>query len=109
MRSRLKAAPTTQCKPSSVKNSAHHRHRLPPALVIVAGYDPLRDEGIAYAERLKQAGNRVELTNYEAMVHPFFSMSRALDAGKQAIVQASAALKDAFATNDRSQDSRKAH
>jgi acetyl esterase len=71
--------------------------RLPAALVIVAEYDPLRDEGIAYAERLRQAGNRVELTNYEGMVHPFFSMSGALDVGKQAIAQASVALKEAFA------------
>lgn len=69
---------------------------LPRALVIVAGYDPLRDEGIAYAERLMQAGNNVELTHYEGMVHPFFSMSGALDAGKKAIAQTSAALKQAF-------------
>jgi acetyl esterase len=71
---------------------------LPPALVIVAGYDPLRDEGIAYAERLKAAGVPVELTNYEGMVHGFFSLSGAIDAGKRALEQSAAALRRAFGT-----------
>jgi len=70
---------------------------LPPALVIVAGHDPLRDEGIAYAERLKAAGVPVEFTNYEGMVHGFFSLSGAIDGGKQAIAQSAAALRRAFA------------
>ena len=70
--------------------------RLPPALVIVAGYDPLRDEGIAYARRLEEAGNRVELTNYEGMVHPFFSMAGALEQARAAMVQSTTALKAAF-------------
>jgi acetyl esterase/lipase len=70
--------------------------RLPPALVIVGEYDPLRDDGIAYATRLEQAGNAVELTQYPGMIHPFFSMSGAVDAGKRAIRQASSALKRAF-------------
>lgn len=71
---------------------------LPPALLIVAGHDPLRDEGIAYAERLKAAGAPVEFTNYEGMVHGFISLSGAIDAGKQAIDQCAAALRRAFGT-----------
>lgn len=70
--------------------------RLPPALVIVGEYDPLRDEGIAYAERMRREGNTVELTNYAGMVHPFFSMGGAIDAGRRAIAQAAGALKQAF-------------
>jgi acetyl esterase len=71
---------------------------LPPALVIVAGHDPLRDEGVAYAERLKAADVPVEFTNYEGMVHGFFSLSGAIDAGKRAIEQSAAALRRAFGT-----------
>ncbi len=69
---------------------------LPPALVIVAGYDPLRDEGIAYAECLEQARVGVELTNYEGMVHGFLSLADAVDQGKIAIDQVAAALRMAF-------------
>lgn len=70
---------------------------LAPALVIVAGHDPLRDEGIAYAERLHVAGVKVELSNYEEMVHGFISLADAVDQGKIAIDQITAALKAAFA------------
>ena len=71
---------------------------LAPALVIVAGHDPLRDEGIAYAERLRQAGVVVELSNYEGMVHGFLSFADAVDQGKAAIEQVAAALRTAFST-----------
>jgi acetyl esterase len=69
---------------------------LPPALVIVAGHDPLRDEGIAYAEGLKQAGVGVELSNYAGMVHGFVSLANAVDQGKNAIHQVAEALRTAF-------------
>jgi acetyl esterase len=70
--------------------------RLAPAFVLVAGHDPLRDEGVQYACRLVEAGNRVTLVNYEGMVHGFFLMLGALEAAGRAVAQAAAALREAF-------------
>jgi acetyl esterase len=70
---------------------------LPPALVLVAGYDPLRDEGVDYAKRLIDAGNRVRLVNYEGMIHGFFLMGGAVDAAKRAVAESAQALREAFA------------
>jgi acetyl esterase len=47
---------------------------LPPATVLTAGFDPLRDQGLAYAEALEAAGVEVQFRNYEAMIHGFFTM-----------------------------------
>ena len=71
--------------------------RLPPALVIVGEFDPLRDDGIAYAKRLRDEGNDVVLSDYPGMVHPFFSMGGAVDAGRAAMEEATAALRRVFA------------
>jgi acetyl esterase len=71
---------------------------LPPALVLVAGYDPLRDEGVDYAKRLIEAGNRVTLVNYEGMIHGFLLMGGAVDGAKRALRQAAEALREAFAS-----------
>ena len=70
--------------------------RLPPALVVVGEYDPLRDDGVAYAQALERAGNRVTLSEYAGMVHPFFSMGGAIDAAREAHAEAATALKAAF-------------
>ncbi len=72
---------------------------LPPALVVVAGYDPLRDEGVDYAKRLIEFGNRVTLTNYEGMIHGFLLMGAAIDAAKRALAESATALKRAFAAH----------
>jgi len=70
---------------------------LPPALVLTASHDPLRDEGERFAERLIAAGVKVTCTRYEGVTHGFVSFADALDKGKEGIRQAADALKAAFA------------
>ncbi|MBL1098484.1 alpha/beta hydrolase fold domain-containing protein [Streptomyces sp. 205] len=69
----------------------------PPALVITAGYDPLRDEGEAYAQRLREAGVTVEQVSYEGQIHGFFSMPAAIPAAREALERVTATLRRAWA------------
>ncbi len=68
-----------------------------PALVITAGFDPLLDEGEAYARRLEQAGVPVTLSRYDGMIHGFFRMPAVIDRANDALAEAAGALRAAFA------------
>ena len=70
---------------------------VPSALCITAEYDPLRDEGEAYARRLREAGVAAALSRYDGMFHGFFGMDAQLDAAKRAIAEAGEALRKALA------------
>jgi acetyl esterase len=70
---------------------------LAPAHVITAGFDPLRDEGKAFADRLAEFGVPVEHVCYTDMIHAFVSFAGGIPAGMQAIEDMSRALQQALA------------
>lgn len=71
---------------------------LPPALIITAEFDPLRDEGNAYADRLKEADVDVVNPCYGGMIHGFVSMDAFISKGKEAIRQAAETLRKYLAS-----------
>ncbi len=70
---------------------------LPPATVLTAGYDPLLDEGKAYADRLEAAGVETTRLHYDDQIHAFLSLYTYLDAGRAAIDDVATQLADALA------------
>lgn len=70
--------------------------RLPPAFVCVAEFDPARDSGINYADKLKAADVSVEFKLYKGMTHGFMSWLASVDTAKTAITDASSWLKQQF-------------
>ncbi|HEV7526211.1 MAG TPA: alpha/beta hydrolase [Acidimicrobiia bacterium] len=69
-----------------------------PAVVVTAEFDPLRDEGDAYALRLAEAGVPVARYPYDGMIHAFFGLSAAFDASRDALQRVSTDLQRAFGT-----------
>lgn len=58
---------------------------LPPALVLTAGFDPLRDEGLAYADKLSAAGCQVQYVCFSRQIHGFITMGRVIDEANTAV------------------------
>ncbi len=70
---------------------------LPPAIVLTDGHDPLRDEGLAYAARLRDSGVQVTAHHYEDMLHAFFSFVNIFDRGNEAVQQVGTDVRAAVA------------
>jgi acetyl esterase len=77
------AAQDTDWRASPLLHANHAG--LPPAFVLTAGYDPLRDEGMQYADALSAAGTRATLVNFERQIHGFLPMGRVLDEADVAV------------------------
>jgi acetyl esterase len=76
----------------------HEDHRnLPPAFVLTAGYDPLHDEGLAYAQRLSEAGVQAALVCFERQIHGFITMGGMLSEANVAVQLCAAQLRAALA------------
>ena len=71
---------------------------LPPALVMTASHDPLYDEGVAYAEKLRKVGVPTEYINYQGHIHGFWTATGRFDVAAKAHAAAVAALRRAFGT-----------
>ena len=71
---------------------------LPPALVVTAGFDPLRDEGDAFAQALRDAGNVVAHRRFTGLIHGFFNMSGVSRVSRDAVVETAGATRALLAT-----------
>jgi len=81
-----------RASPSRAKSLAG----VAPALVITAGYDPLRDEGDAYAQKLRAAGVNVDSVSFGGMIHGFIPMGKLIDTGNRAVTLIAGSLRHAF-------------
>jgi acetyl esterase len=75
---------------------ADSHHEVAPALVITAEFDPLRDEGEAYADALQAAGVPAKASRYDGLIHGFFGMGAIVPAANAAVDEAGDALRAAF-------------
>jgi acetyl esterase len=87
---------TDAAHPYAAPLQARDLSGLPPALIATAEFDPLRDEGEAYAERLRQAGVPTTCTRYAGVPHLFYMVPGRIDEARTVIARSCAALQTAF-------------
>ncbi|RDK06341.1 alpha/beta hydrolase [Cupriavidus lacunae] len=93
------AADATDVRASPLRQ--RNLHGLPPATIITAEFDPLRDQGEAYGEALQRAGGSATVRRWPGQFHGFISMQGMIDAASQALDAAAASLRQAFGGNGR--------
>ena len=69
---------------------------MPPALIHTAAFDPLLDEGAAYADRLRHAGVAVRYTCHEALVHHFYGLDSIIPSARASLSRIAADLEEAL-------------
>jgi acetyl esterase len=87
--------PATRVNPYISPLRAARLSGLPPVYLVTAEYDPLRDEGFAYADRLRAARVPVEHRHFGSEIHVFFSFTGVLDDADKAVADAGAAIRAA--------------
>ena len=85
--------PATRADPAASPLRAAELSGLPPAYVVTAEHDPLRDEGFAYAQRLRDARVAVEHRHYGSQIHAFFTFTGVLDDADKAVADAGHAIR----------------
>jgi len=73
---------------------------LPPAYILIAQHDPLRDEGLSYAAALEAAGVPVTVARHDHQIHAFFPLVNLMESADRAVAEAGAAIRDAVAVKE---------
>lgn len=87
-------SPVDAANPYAVPLCADHLGDLPPATVVTAGFDSLRDDGVALADRFEREGTPVEHRHYPAMAHGFCSLADRVDAAEAALSAVAGDVRD---------------
>lgn len=90
--------PIDERNPYAFPLQARDLSDLPPATIVSAGFDPLRDEDFAYEQRLAEAGVPVTHHHFEGMIHGFCSMTDELDTAEEGLGAIAEGLREAFET-----------
>ena len=88
--------PATRAQPDASPLRADSHAGLPPALILTAQFDPLRDEGEVYAATRTSAGVDVQAIRFDGLVHDFLATAQLFDVSRRAFEQTAAALRDAL-------------
>jgi acetyl esterase len=95
----VREADPTDPRISPLHSTADALSQVCPAHVVIAGYDPLADEGAAYAERLREAGVAVTVARYDGQMHGFLTMGSFLPTGVAAMNEAIEHLRSALGSS----------